>query len=160
TKEGTAEVYLTNFTATITAEIIEDDGTETRFRYALAVQLKGQTHCFEILATQLAGMSWVAEHLGATAIVMPGMTLKDHARAAIQLLSRHITQQRVYTHLGWRRRGEDWCYLHAGGAIGAAGVLPDVTIRPGDALALYDLPAPPAGEAACEAIQASFRVLG
>ena len=159
TKEGTADVLLTNFTATITAEITEDDGTETRLRYALAVQLKGKPYCCEMLATQLAGMSWVAEHLGATAIVMPGMTLKDHARAAIQLLSQHITHQRVYTHLGWRKLGEEWGYLHAGGAIGAQGVVPEVTVRPGEALALYHLPAPPAGEAACAALRASFRVL-
>jgi hypothetical protein len=104
-------------------------------------------------------MGWVAEHLGATAIVMPGMTLKDHARAAIQLLSQHITQQRVYTHLGWRKRGEAWCYLHAGGAIGTQGVVSAVTVRPGDALALYQLPAPPAAEEACVAIRASVRVL-
>ena len=159
TKDGPTDVLLTNFTATITAEITEDDGTETRFRYALAVQLNGKSYSCEILATQLAGMSWVAEHLGATAIVMPGMTLKDHARAAIQLLSQHIVHRRVYTHLGWRKLGEGWCYLHAGGAIGAQGPLPEVTVRPGDALALYHLPAPPEGEAARAAIRASFRVL-
>src|SRR4029453_3743047 len=58
-----------------------------------------------------------------------------------------------------RKLGEQWCYLHAGGAIGARGVVPEVTVRPGDALALYHLPFPPAGEAACGALRASFRVL-
>lgn len=159
TKDGPTDVLLTNFTATITADILEDDGAETRHRYALTVQHKGQSHGVEILATQLAGMNWVAEHLGATAIVMPGMTLKDHARAAIQLLSQQITQHRVYTHLGWRKVGEDWCYLHAGGAIGAQGPVAEVTVRPGEALAWYHLPTPPDGEAARTAIRASFRVL-
>jgi hypothetical protein len=110
TKEGTADVLLTNFTATITAEITEDDGAETQLRFALAAQLKGKAYYLEIPAAQFAGMRWVTAHLGATAIVMPGMTLKDHARAAIQLLSSQIEHRHVYTHLGWRKIGEDWCY--------------------------------------------------
>jgi hypothetical protein len=32
-------------------------------------------------------MGWPCEHLGAGAIVYPGLSLKDHARAAIQMLS-------------------------------------------------------------------------
>jgi DNA primase catalytic core len=153
------DVLLTNFTATITAEITEDDGAETRRRYELIVQLNGQTYRFEILATQLAGMSWVAEHLGARGIVMPGMTLKDHARVAIQSLSKHNTYRCVYTHLGWRKLGDIWMYLHAEGAIGPQGAVLDVTVRPGEALALYRLPSPPEGKTAQEAIQASLRVL-
>ena len=31
--------------------------------------------------------SWVTEHLGARAIVYPGLGLRDHARAAMQVLS-------------------------------------------------------------------------
>ena len=49
--------FLTNFTATITAEIAEDDGAETRKRFAITAQLKGQTHHIEIPAAQFAGMS-------------------------------------------------------------------------------------------------------
>jgi hypothetical protein len=159
TKDGPTNVLLTNFTATITAEIIEDDGAELQLRFALAAQLKGQTHCFEIPAAQFAGMSWVPAHLGAMAIVMPGMTLKDHARAAIQLLSPQVDRRRVYTHLGWRKQGEDWWYLHAGGAIGAQGAVPEVLVRPGEALALYHLPTPPDAETTRAAIRASLRVL-
>src|SRR5262249_12840846 len=88
TQHGPTDVLLTNFTATISAEITEDDGAETRKRFVLTAQLQGQTHSLDIPAAQFAGMSWVTEYLGATAIVMPGMTVKDHARAAIQLLSR------------------------------------------------------------------------
>jgi hypothetical protein len=93
------------------------------------------------------------------AIVMPGMTLKDHARAAIQLLSPQVEHRRVYTHLGWRKIGEDWCYLHAGGAIGAHGAVEDITVAPGQALLAYTLPAPPDDAAAPAAIRASLRLL-
>ena len=70
-----------------------------------------------------------------------------------------ITRQRVYTHLGWRKLGTGWCYLHAGGAIGAQGAVPEVTVRPGEALALYHLPTPLEGEAAHATIRASLCVL-
>jgi hypothetical protein len=159
TKDGTADVLLTNFGAHITADILVDDGVETRHHYALAVQLNGQTHCLEILATQLAGMNWVAEHLGARAIVMPGMTLKDHARAAIQLLSPQVEHRRIYAHLGWRKRGEDWYYLHAGGAIGAQGAVEDITVALSPPLTAYHLPVPPTGEAAHAAIRTSLALL-
>ena len=71
---------------------------------------------------------------------MPGMTLKDHARAAIQLLSPQVEHRRVYTHLGWRQIGEAWCYLHAGGAIGVHGAVEDITVAPGQALAAITCP--------------------
>src|SRR5262249_12077476 len=122
-------------------------------------QLKEQTHYIEIPAAQFAGMSWVTEHLGAQAIVMPGMTLKDHTRAAIQLLSRQIDHRHVYTHLGWRKRGEHWCYLHAGGAIGAHGPVDDIAVAPEHALSGYQLPSPPAADAARLALQRSLRML-
>jgi hypothetical protein len=159
TKDGPTDVLLTNFTATIISEITEDDGAELQLRFALVAQLNGKTHCFEIPAAQFAGMSWVTAHLGAMAIVMPGMTLKDHARAAIQLLSPQVEHHRVYTHLGWRQIGEDWCYLHAGGAIGMHGAVEDITVAPGQALTSYQLPAPPDETAARVAVQASLRVL-
>src|SRR5262249_6143903 len=157
--EATPDAYWTKSTEGTHAEITEDDGAEIQLRFALAAQLKGTTHCFEIPAAQFAGMSWVTAQLGAMAIVMPGMTLKDHARAAIQLLSPQVDYRRVYTHLGWRNIGEAWCYLHAGGAIGALGAVEDITVAPGQAFAAYHLPAPPDEEAARAAIRASLRLL-
>jgi hypothetical protein len=159
TKDGPTDVLLTNFTATIIAEITEDDGAETQTLLEVEAQRHGFTTRFTVSASQFHSMTWVIPRLGAHAIVFPGMTLKDHARTAIQLLSSHIDHRRVYTHLGWRKIGEDWCYLHAGGAIGPKGAISDVSVRPGEALALYYLPSPPEGETACAAIQASLRVL-
>jgi hypothetical protein len=153
------ETLLTNFTATIAADIAQDDGAETRRLFELEARHSGETTRCTVPAAHFASMAWVNEHLGATALVMPGMLLKDHARAAIQMLSRNIEQRRVYTHIGWRKLGESWCYLHAGGAIGTHGDMHDVAVAPGDALTSYRLLSPPNGEAACVAIRASFRVL-
>ena len=154
TKDGPTDVLLSNFTATITAEVTRDDGAETRKRFALAALLKGQTYHLDIPEAQFAGMSWVTEHLGAQAIVMPGMTLKDHTRTAIQILSPHIEHRHVYEHTGWRIVDGEWCYLHNGGAITAqnatTSALNSLASWPGISFA------PPTGAARIAAITASL----
>ena len=45
----------------------------------------------------------------------------DPVRAAIQVLSGAIRQERMFAHLGWRQHGPNWVYLHATGAMGADG---------------------------------------
>lgn len=159
TLAGPVTVPLSNFTATITADIVEDDGAETRRLFEVETRHAGQVAQFRVPAAQFDGMSWVAEHLGATALIFPGMLQKDHTRAAIKLLSSDVQARRLYAHLGWRQLGDTWGYLHAGGAIGAQGVLAGVEVQPGEALAHYHLPAPPTGEALQHAIQASLRFL-
>ena len=156
TKDGPTDVLLSNFTATITAEVTRDDGAETRKRFALAAMLKGQTYHLDIPEAQFAGMSWVTEHLGAQAIVMPGMTLKDHTRAAIQILSPHIAHRHVYEHTGWRVVDGERCYLHNGGAITAQGGRDDISVELSGVLARYQLPVPPTGAARIAAIKASL----
>lgn len=159
TLAGPVTVPLSNFTATITADIVEDDGAETRRLFEVETRHAGQVAQFRVPAGHFDGMSWVAEHLGATAVIFPGMLQKDHTRAAIKLLSSDVQARRLYAHLGWRQLGDTWGYLHAGGAIGAQGVLAGVEVQPGEALAHYHLPAPPTGEALQHAIQASLRFL-
>ena len=102
-------------------------------------------------------MGWVTEQLGAGAILFPGFGFRDHARAAIQLLSGDIHQQRLYTHLGWRKHDGAWCYLHAGGATGAVS---GVAVQPPETLARFRLPDPPEGPELREAIMASLRLTG
>ncbi|SDF65211.1 DUF927 domain-containing protein [Sporolituus thermophilus] len=48
-------------------------------------------------------------------------------------------EKTYYTHTGWRKIGGKWAYLHAGGAIGADGVLVDLS-EGGEALSRYRLP--------------------
>ena len=160
TSDGQSIIALTNFAAIIVADIAEDDGAETRRLFELEARRNGQTARCTIPAAYFHGMAWVSEHLGASAIVMPGIGLKDHARAAIQMLSQGgVQERRVYTHTGWRDIAGAWCYLHAGGALGAQGAVPGIDVALPDALARYQLPAPPDGAAARAAIRASLRVL-
>ena len=62
-------------------------------------------------------------------------------------------------HTGWRKIGEDWIYLHAGGAIGKHGPAAAIAVSLPDALAGFQLPDPPDGPALAEAIRASLRML-
>jgi hypothetical protein len=150
---------LTNFTATILADVSEDDGVERRLFHELGTRLNGHQQTFKIPATQFGGMSWVTEHMGGGAIVMPGMGTKDHARVAIQMLSGTIPVRHIYTHIGWRRLDTGWVYLHGGGAVGAEGLLADVEVDPGTTLAPYVLRVPETHAAAQAALLASMQIL-
>ncbi len=159
TRDGEATVMLTNFTARIEEDIIEDDGAERRRQLALVARLHGRERRFTIPAQQFAPMGWAVEQLGAGAIVSAGQGAKDRAREAIQHLSGDVPERRTYAHTGWREHEGRWVYLHAGGAIGAAGAVPDIAVALPGALGSYLLPAPPEGEALREAIRASLMVL-
>ena len=64
--------------------------------------------------------AWVGcLRLGPQAIVYPGQ--HQHARVAIQFLSGEIRQERIFTHLGWKKVDCRWVYLNAGEAIGSGG---------------------------------------
>jgi hypothetical protein len=83
TLEGAVDVPLANFTATITADVVEDDGVETTRRYQLEAVLRGRTYTLWVAAGQLPSLNWVADGLGAGAIVEPGQGLRVRLRVAI-----------------------------------------------------------------------------
>lgn len=84
----------------------------------------------------------LTEHIGASATVRAGHGTRDHARAAVQLLSGGVPTRTVYGHLGWREVNGELVYFHAGGAIGANGPVSGVEVEVGDALERYVLPTP------------------
>ncbi|HEX5504878.1 MAG TPA: DUF3854 domain-containing protein, partial [Thermomicrobiales bacterium] len=136
TPHGPVPTPLTNFAATIVADVAEDDGSgEVRRALELAAALHGREQTFTLPAERFAAMNWPVEHLGAGAIVYPGQGAREHTRAAIQLLSGEIAERRVYTHTGWREHGGGWVYLHAGGAIAAGGTVAGVAVALPGALA-------------------------
>jgi hypothetical protein len=159
TKDGQVLVPLTNFTATIVGEVVRDDGLEMQRWFDLSASHQGQEHRFEVASTEFPTMRWVAEKLGASAILNAGMSVKDHSRAAIQYLSNRIESRRVFTHLGWRRMGEAWCYLHADGAIGPVGPVPGVETEPPSQLERFSLPEPPTEDDLKQAVRASLGIL-
>jgi hypothetical protein len=159
TREGVVPTVLTNFTATIVSEVIEDDGTDDpKTFFEIETHIKGRERRITVPASRFGAMNWVIDLLGAEAVLPAGFGLRDHARAAIQTLSRDIAKRQVYTHTGWRRVNEQWIYLHAGGALGMEDGT-SVETRLPVALARYDLPTPPAGEALVAAVNASLQII-
>jgi hypothetical protein len=158
TQNGIVPTPLTNFTASIIADVAEDDGAERRRYFEIAASVNGRRAVFSVPSLQFAGMGWATEHLGAGAIVYPGFGIKDHARAAVQMLSGEVPTRHVYSHTGWRKLGDRWLYLHAGGAIGQDGQVGDIHVELTGSLEGRTLPEPPEVEQLIEAIRASLKL--
>ncbi len=160
TRDGTVPTSLINVPVLIAAEIIRDDGSGEEARdYEMLAIVRGRVREVRVRAARFGGMAWPTEALGAEAILAPGQAIRDRARAAIQVLSRPVPERYVYAHLGWRRLGDGWAYLHSGGAIGGEGFLPGVEVEMPAPLAHFVLPEPPEGEALRQAVHASLRFL-
>src|SRR5215217_8424884 len=158
TQNGAMPTPLTNFIARITGDVAEDDGAEVRRSFEIKAELNGRRTVFTIPSSQFSGMGWATEHLGAGAIVYPGFGTKDHARAAIQLLSGSVPTRSVYAHTGWRLVDGEWVYLHAGGAIGRVGQVESIHIELTGSLAGRTLPSPPEGAELSRSIRASLQL--
>lgn len=160
TPNGAVEVRLTNFNASIVSDVVHDDGLETtRLLEIEAVLFGGTPRRFSVPVSRFPSMNWVVEELGPRALVYPGMSIKDHARAAIQTLSTDIANRRVYTHTGWRRIGDKWFYLHTGGAIGPDGPVTDIEVNLPESLSAFRLSAPMTDDHLRRAIRASLDIL-
>jgi hypothetical protein len=156
TKDGPVLIPLTNFSAVIASEIELDNGVERNLYFEMQAELGGRQHKFEVPAAEFCGMSWVSRQLGAKALLYPGFTIRDHARAAIQILSPPMPRRRVFSHLGWRQIEGKNFYLHSGGAIGSLGVRKDVETDLGE-LSGFTIAEPPVGDDLRVAIAASSR---
>lgn len=153
---------LCNFTARIVEEIIMDDGEEQHMSFAIEGRLwnKKPLPRIEVAAGNFAGMSWVTGQWGISAAITAGQSSKDHLRAALQELSGDVPRRTIYGHTGWRRIGDAWRYLHAGGALGADGNKADIEVNPGAGhMANYRLPDPPEAATLAAAVRASLNLL-
>ena len=160
TQNGLIPTLLTNFTAKICSDTAEDDGSgELRHSFEIEAQLYGRTVAFTVPAERFGAMNWPVEHLGASAIIFPGLSAREHSRVAIQLLSGDIPRRRVYTHIGWRHLDARWVYLHAAGAIGPNGPVRDIEVRLDAPLDRFRLPDPPSGADLVAAVRASLKML-
>jgi hypothetical protein len=160
TREGSRKgERITNFDARIVADLVLDDGAERNRAFKIEARRAGRTQTINVRSADFAAMNWPTELLGAAYNVTSNM--KDRARDAIQNLSiiDGIAERIVYRHIGWREIDGQWIYLHAGGALGAAGVLDGIEIELQGNLQHYVLPAPPVGEVRTSAIRTSLQML-
>jgi hypothetical protein len=76
------------------------------------------------------------------------------------MLSGDVPTRTMYGHLGWRRIGDRWAFLHGGGAIGPDGAIDGVEVETGtDGFLAYRLPAPPGADELAHAVRASLALL-
>ncbi len=148
---------LANFRARIVKDMLLDDGEQHHREFEIEVELGGLKLAVTVTAAEFNRMTWVLKMLGPEAIIYPGQ--QQHARAAIQCLSTNIRQERVFTHMGWRKHGADWVYLHAGGALGADPTASEVQVRVPIALQEYRIAEPSDPDPGVRAIRDSLRIL-
>ena len=148
---------LANFNARIVRDLILDDGEEQRREFGLEAEVGGQKFVFVVPAAEFGRMGWVLRQLGPQAIIYPGQL--QHARAAIQCLSGSIQQERIFTHLGWRKHNGHWIYLHARGAVGAQGAGSDLRVELPAALQHYQVHPPANPQEQESAVRESLRCL-
>jgi hypothetical protein len=148
---------IANFSARIVRDLILDDDAAQSREFAIEAELGGQRPACVVPATEFGRMGWVLRQLGPQAIIYPRQ--QQHARAAIQALSGSILQERIFTHLGWRKHGENWIYLQAGGAIGPTGTYEECQVRLPAPLQHYHTCVPMRADKVVQAIRGSLRLL-
>jgi hypothetical protein len=162
TLQGEVLVPLCNFVAFVTESVRVDDGSgEIEHQFTVAGELADGTPlpAVTVRASEFSTLNWVLPNWGMRANVAAGLGARDHLRAALQEVSRDAVHRVVYKHTGWRKLGDDWAYLHGGGAISTTGPVEGVLVQLDDRLRHYVLPPPPTGSALVEAVRASLRVL-
>ncbi|MGE5446511.1 MAG: hypothetical protein ACM3SR_18255 [Ignavibacteriales bacterium] len=166
TKDGLIVLPLCNFDARIRAEKTVDNGAERKTVFTIS-GVQGGRHLpqIQITADRFSSMNWVTPEWGGKAIVFAGFGTKDHLRAAIQVLSGGYEHIRAFGHLGWRKIGGRWYFLHCGGGISEDGLNSEILVElPISSstyahLGNYILPTPPNGVDLSQAVQASLSIL-
>jgi len=156
--DGDVPSQLSNFAARIVAEVVEDDGVETRMSFRVEAKLGGKCVVSQILAGKFPLMNWPLEILGHAGVVFPGFGTKDHLRVAIQILSHDVERVTVYTYLGWRQLDGRYVFFHAGGAIGQEGLIESIQVKLPESLGLFRFPKPFEGEDLRHAADAALRL--
>jgi len=141
TRDGMVPEVLSNFEASVTQEMVLDDGVEITRAFMVEGTLDSGAalRAVRVPAAKFGTMQWITEQWGVRAVVSAGASTRDHLREAIQRLSPVASERRVFTHTGWRQVDGKWVYLMANGAVGREGAEVDI----GTDLARYSLPRVP-----------------
>jgi hypothetical protein len=140
-KEGGEEIHpLCNFNASIKEVIIKDDGLEQSGYFKLSGINKNGQYLpeVEVPINNFNAMNWVTSAWHINAIIESGQIVKDRLREAIMLQSQDAVVRNVYTHLGWRRIGDEMVFLSSAGGLGNNNI--EVELEP--QLGNYYIPEP------------------
>lgn len=152
---------LATFDAEITDETVRDDGAEQSLTWTVRVTTTdGRAGEVQITPDQLGKpQQWGAKAAGVSALVMPGLSVADHLRVAVQSRSTSVVRRTVYTHTGWRLIDGHWMHLTSSGALGAEGLDETVTVDLGPSSG-YAMPPVPAVRAVRGSIRESLALIG
>jgi hypothetical protein len=161
TTDGAVEVPLCNFAARIVEVVTRDDGAEQTAVFGIeGARSDGRPlPRAQVPAAEFPRLEWVTPAWQGEAVIYAGLGTRDHLRAALELLSPDRARRTEFLHTGWRKIGDEWFYLHAGGAIGANGPAAGVEVSLPGPLAGFQLPAPPTGKDLAAAVRASLGML-
>lgn len=119
------EIRLADFAALIDEEITLDDGSgDTKTEFKISGEYAGiPLPAISISSSMFASMAWPFDQWGTRGAVAPGQGKKEYLRdAIIQASQKNVKRTRVFTHLGWRKIGAEWVYIHAGGVLCGGGL--------------------------------------
>lgn len=156
---GDRPKIIANFTASITKSILIDDGLQQSRLLVISGKLADGQDLPEIMvsADKFDDLGWIMELWGPQAIVHAGK--KAHLKVAIQQFSDEAPEERRFSHTGWVQLDGNWCFLHAGGAIGASGPVHQIATELPSALSRFELPSHVAPSRLQEAIRESLNLL-
>ena len=110
-------------------DIMYDNGADQTRTYLIkALKWKGGNvgvlPLAKVKASDAGSMNWVADNWGFSAnIFSPSASNKDVLRSVMTLIGQRFAKRTtVYSHTGWRKIKDNWCYLHGSGAVGAENV--------------------------------------
>jgi Domain of unknown function (DUF927) len=157
------ERMIADFTARIVREIERHEAGGRRFQFEItATHRDGATATAIVDAEKYARMEWVESSMGSIFTVGSGRGTRDQLREAIQVLSHHkaeVPRTTVFTSLGWHDHKGQPIYCHAGGAIGAGGVVDGIAVELHSTLGKYRLPDPSDDRVALElAFESHLRI--
>ena len=152
---------LCNFVAWIAEEIIHDDGLNEEVLFCVEGRLHDGTIFprVEVSSSKFASLSWVTSEWGARPLIHAGTSIKDHLRTAIQGLVPCEKRRKVYGHTGWRKVGDEWLFLHGGGAIGRDGHKAEIEVKAGEGNMRHYRFEDEGGGNLCADVRASLRLL-
>lgn len=112
---------LSNFVPIPQEWIMKDNG-KSQDVYVKAYGCSTSKELSEVTLTlaEFERMNWPSAKWGVDAIREVRANVPGHILHVAQNLGKAFAQSTtVYTHIGWRRIDDSWCYLHSGGAIGS-----------------------------------------
>lgn len=161
TEAGSMPVPLCNCECYIVGYELRDDGQNVDALFIIEGSQKGIPFpAARVPVDQLSSFRWMDRYWRGRAVPSPGMLMKERLAYALRTMNRdEWDETTVYTHIGWRALEGEQVYLHAGGAIGAAGAVEGLAVEPGKAASSYLLPSPPEGTELFDAIAKSLEFL-